>query len=60
MPIHSWVQPMKAVCGRSQIYLLIIWKVYNDRMDMRINWRIGSYFNISIQRTFDFFEMFLE
>lgn len=51
---------MKAVCGRSQIYLLIIWKVYNDRMDMRINWRIGSYFNISIQRTFDFFEMFLE
>lgn len=27
---------------------------------MRINWRIGSYFNISIQRTFDFFEMFLE
>lgn len=41
---------MKVVCGRSQIYLLIIWKVYNDRMDMRINWRIGSYFNISIQR----------
>lgn len=60
MPIHSWVQPMKAVCWRSQIYLLIIWKVYNDRMDMRINWRIGSYFNISIQCTFDFFEMFLE
>ena len=58
LAIKPGITGMWQVSGRSDI--TDFEEVVRLDKEYITNWNIGSYFNISIQRTFDFFEMFLE